>query len=56
MFLFVCVCVYSDMFVVNEVYSDMLLFIVTSPRSGPNWRSLMELLGQWREIAMLHVV
>ena len=28
---FICVCVYSDMFAVNEVYSDMLLFIVTFP-------------------------
>ena len=27
----ICVCVYSDMFAVNEVYSDMLLFIVTFP-------------------------
>ena len=44
---------YSDMFAVNEVYSDMLLFIVTSPRSGPNWGSLMELLGQWGDIGML---
>ena len=50
----ICVCVYSDMFAVNEVYSDMLLFVVTSPRSGPSWRSLMELLGQWGEVAMLH--
>ena len=32
----VCVRVYSDMLAVNEVYSDMLLFIVTSPRGGPN--------------------
>jgi len=46
--------VYSDMFAVNEVYSDMLLFIVTTPRSGPNWRSLMELLGRWGDVTMLH--
>jgi len=42
------------MFAVNEVYSDMLLFIVTSPRSGPNSRSLMELLGQCGGVTMLH--
>ena len=29
---------------------------VTSPRSGPNWRNLRELLGQWREVPMLPVV
>jgi len=50
----ICVCVYSDMFSVNEVYSNMLLFIVTSPRSEPSWRSLMELLGQWEDVIMLH--
>ena len=38
---------------VNEVYSDMLLFIVTSPRNGPNGRVKRELLGQWGEVAML---
>ena len=48
----VCI-IYSDMSSVNEVYSDMLLFIVTSPRNGPNWRVKRELLGQWEEVAML---
>jgi len=42
------------MFAVNEVYSDLLLLIVTPPRSGPSWRSLVELLGQWEEVAMLY--
>ena len=42
------------MFAVNEVYSDMLLFLVTSPRSGPNVESLMEHLGLWGDVTMLH--
>ena len=40
-------CVYLDMSAVNEVYSDVLLIIVTSPRSGPKWRGPREPLGQW---------
>ena len=44
---------YSDMFVVNEEYSN-ILSLVTSPRRGPSWRSLMELLGQQEEVTMLH--
>ena len=47
-----CECVYSDMSSVNEVYSGMLLFIVTSPRNGPNW-NLREPLGRWGGMTML---
>ena len=48
----VCI-IYSDMSSVNEVYSDMLLFIVTSPRNGPNGRVKRELLGPWGDHSML---
>ena len=48
-----CECIYSDMSSVNEVYSDMLLFIVTSPRNGPNGRVKREPLGRWGGVTML---
>ena len=51
---FICVGVYSDTFVANVVHYDMLQFIVTSRRSGPNWTNLMELDGQWGDVTMLH--
>ena len=51
---FIFVGVYSDTFVANVVHYDMLQFIVTSHRSGPNWTNLMELHGQWGDVTMLH--
>ena len=37
------------------LYIALIMYVccVTCPRSGPNWRNLRELLGQWRELAML---
>ena len=34
----------------------MYVCCVTYPRSGPNWRDLRELLGQWRDPPMLPAV
>ena len=45
-----CLCVLTCL---PEVYSDMLLFTVTSHRNGPNWRGKREPLGQWGGMTML---